>query len=97
MKSGDISELEVTYILASDPTMDPLDAKLPIDSVSHRAESHEEHGAIIEMEALPDQAPLLELEPSPGTSVIAKVHCGRASSGFVFFHEIWEWLCKFFF
>jgi hypothetical protein len=97
MKSGDISELEVTYILATDPTMDPLDAKLPITSVSHRAESHDEHGAVIEMEALPDQGPLRELEPSPGASVIAKVHCGRASSGFVFFHEIWEWLCKFFF
>ena len=68
-----------------------------MDSISHRAESHEEHGAVIEMEALPDQEPLLKLSPSPGTSVIAKIHCGRASSGFVFFHEIYEWLCKFFF
>lgn len=97
MKSGDIQELKVTYILATDPTMDPLDAALPIKDVSFRAESHEEHGAVIPMEALPDQAPLMKLEPSPGASVIAKIHCGRASSGFVFFHEIWEWLCKFFF
>jgi hypothetical protein len=96
-KTGETSDLKVTYILASDPTMDPLDAKLPIDGVSRRAEANEEHGAVIEMEAFPDEAPLLKLSPSPGTSVIAKVHCGRAPSGFVFFHEIYEWLCKFFF
>lgn len=89
--------LEVTYILATDPTMDPLNAILPAGSISPRAETHEEHGAIIEMEAIPDEQPLLELRPSPGASVIAKIRCGRASSGFVFFHEIWEWLCKFFF
>ncbi|QEF96314.1 HlyD family secretion protein [Stieleria maiorica] len=89
--------LKVTYILATDPTMDPLDATLPMGNISPRAEAHEEHGAVIPMEALPDQQPLRELKPSPGASVIAKVHCGRASSGFVFFHEIWEWLCKFFF
>lgn len=95
--TGEKKSLTVTYILATNPTMDSLDATLPIDSISNRAESHEEHGAIIEMEALPDQTPLKELTPSPGASVIAKVHCGRAPSGFVFFHEIWEWLCKFFF
>ncbi|MCO8123876.1 hemolysin D [Stieleria sp. TO1_6] len=96
-KVGEASDLTVTYILATDPTMDSLDATLPIANISHRAETHDEHGAVIEMEALPDQKPLLELSPSPGASVIAKVHCGRASSGFVFFHEIYEWLCKFFF
>jgi multidrug efflux pump subunit AcrA (membrane-fusion protein) len=95
--SGDIEQLDVTYILATDPTMDSLDATLPISSISNRAESHDEHGAVIEMEALPDQAPLKELSPSPGASVIAKIRCGRAPSGFVFFHEIYEWLCKFFF
>lgn len=97
MDSGETESLKVTYILATDPTMDPLDATLPMDSISPRAEAHEEHGAVIEMEALPDQEPLRKLKPSPGASVIAKIHCGRASSGFVFFHEIWEWLCKFFF
>ncbi len=97
MANGNPQELQVTYILATDPTMDALDATLPVESISRRADSHEEHGAIIEMEAIPDQDPLLKLKPSPGASVIAKVRCGRASSGFVFFHEIWEWLCKFFF
>ena len=77
--------------------MDSLKATLPIKNISYRADAHEEHGAVIEMEAIPDQQPLIDLKPSPGASVIAKVRCGRASSGFVFFHEIYEWLCKFFF
>ena len=97
METGETESLMVTYILATDPTMDPLEATLPMESISTRAEAHEEHGAVIEMEAIPDQEPLRGLKPSPGASVIAKIHCGRASSGFVFFHEIWEWLCKFFF
>jgi hypothetical protein len=95
--TDETDSLRVTYILATDPTMDPLEATLPIDSISPRAEANEEHGAVIEMEALPTQKPLRTLSPSPGASVIAKIHCGRAASGFVFFHEIYEWLCKFFF
>ncbi|MEO1524190.1 MAG: efflux RND transporter periplasmic adaptor subunit [Planctomycetota bacterium] len=90
-------QLEVTYILASDPTADSAKATLPIANISKRADSHEEHGAVIEMEAIPNQDDLARLTPSPGTSVIAKVRVGRAPSGFVFFHEIYEWLCKFFF
>ncbi|MDA8745072.1 biotin/lipoyl-binding protein [Rubripirellula amarantea] len=90
------SHLEVTYILATDPDK-PLEAVLPVATIATRAESHEEHGAIIKMRAVPEQDPLRRLNPRPGAKVIAKVHCGRASSGFVFLHEIYEWCCKFFF
>ena len=89
-------ELDVTYILATDPDI-KLKARLPLDSVSARAEPHEEHGAIIKMDAYPEQDELAKLNPRPGAKVIAKVRCGRRSSGFVFFHEIYEWCCKFFF
>ncbi|MEM0926051.1 MAG: efflux RND transporter periplasmic adaptor subunit, partial [Planctomycetota bacterium] len=95
--NGNPESLEVTYILETDPTMDPLDATLKLDAISRRAEPHEEHGAVIEMEALPDEKTLRELSPAPGASVLAQVRCGRRASGFVFFHEIYEWLCKFFF
>jgi hypothetical protein len=88
--------LEVTYILATDPD-EKLEAKLALDSISMRAEPNEEHGAIIKMHATPQQAPLRELNPRPGAKVIAKIHCGRRSSGFVFLHEIIEWCYKFFF
>ncbi|NND99770.1 MAG: HlyD family efflux transporter periplasmic adaptor subunit [Pirellulaceae bacterium] len=96
VKKENASELNVTYILATDPDED-LQAVLTLNSVSERAEPHEEHGAIIKMHAVPEQDNLRKLNPRPGTGVIAKVHCGRASCGFVFFHEIYEWLHKFFF
>ncbi len=89
-------ELDVTYILATDPDVD-LNAKLDLGNISDRAEPHEEHGAVIKMKAYPQQDELLKLKPRPGAGVITKVHCGRASSGFVFFHEPYEWLHKFFF
>ncbi|MGB7328772.1 MAG: biotin/lipoyl-binding protein [Rubripirellula sp.] len=90
------SKLTVSYILATDPDK-PLDAEMLVNSISTRAEASEEHGAIIKMRATPEQVPLRELNPRPGAKVIAKVYCGRRSSGFVFFHEIVEWCYKFFF
>jgi hypothetical protein len=88
--------LNVTYILATNPDK-KLDARLDLSSISLRAEADEEHGAIIKMRADPEQGPLHELKPLPGAKVIGKVHCGSRASGFVFFHEIYEWCCKFFF
>ncbi|MDA7492612.1 efflux RND transporter periplasmic adaptor subunit [bacterium] len=89
-------QLSVTYILATDPD-EPMDATLLIDSIAKRADANEEHGAVIKMRANPDQATLRGLQPRPGAKVIAKIYCGRRSSGFVFFHEIYEWCHKFFF
>ena len=49
-------------------------ASLPLRNISNRAEAHEEHGAMIEMEAIArSNDDLQKLSPSPGTSVIAKV------------------------
>ena len=96
VQENNSTELDVTYILATDPDKDQ-NAKLALSSVSNRAEPNEEHGAVIKMHAIPDQEGLRELLPKPGAKVIAKVHCGRASCGFVFFHEIYEWCHKFFF
>ena len=93
---SDADQLSVTYILATDPD-EPMDAKLLIDSIAKRADANEEHGAVIKMRANPDQATLRGLQPRPGAKVIAKIYCGRRSSGFVFFHEIYEWCHKFFF
>ena len=93
---SDTDQLTVTYILATDPD-EPMDAKLLIDSISKRADANEEHGAVIKMRANPDQLTLRNLQPRPGAKVIAKIYCGRRSSGFVFFHEIYEWCHKFFF
>jgi biotin carboxyl carrier protein len=94
--TGKEDKLDVTYILATDPD-EPLDAELMLGSISMRADAHDEHGAIIKMRAIPEQESLRELQPRPGAKVIAKIYCGRRASGFVFFHEVYEWLHKFFF
>ena len=87
--------LDVSYILATDPD-EPLDAELKLRSVSSRADANEEHGAVIKMHAYPEQESLRRLQPRPGAKVIAKIYCGRRSSGFVFLHEIYEGCSKFF-
>lgn len=94
--TGPDSKLDVTYILATDPD-EPLDAVLMLGSIAMRADANEEHGAVVKMKAIPEQDSLRKLQPRPGAKVIAKIYCGRRSSGFVFFHEIYEWCCKFFF
>ncbi len=96
IKQEEVEKLEVSYILFSDPDA-PLTAELLVKNISKRAEPNEEHGGIIKMHADPNLDELKNLQPRPGTKMVAKVYCGRASSGFVFFHEVYEWCCKFFF
>ncbi len=88
--------LPVEYVLATDPDS-PMLATLSRKEVQLRAQSDQEHGSIVKMRAIPDREQLEKVKPRPGAKVIADVRCGRRASGFVLFHEIHEWLCKFFF
>ena len=94
--TGPDSKLDVTYILATDPD-EPLNAVLMLDSIvdACRCQRRARRGS--QDEGHPRARESQELQPRPGAKVIAKVYCGRRSSGFVFFHEIYEWCCKFFF
>ena len=85
--------LDVSYILMTNPDT-KLDAKLPVQRIAMRAEPNEEHGAIVKMYAVPDQDSLRALLPRQDAKVTAQINCGRASCGYVFFHEIYEWLHK---
>ncbi|MEM9586308.1 MAG: biotin/lipoyl-binding protein [Planctomycetota bacterium] len=96
IKANPTEELDVSYILASDPD-EYLTATMPVSEISGRAEPNEEHGAVIQMRAFPEQAPLKELAPVPGIHVTADLKCGKAPAGFVFLHEIYEWVVKFMF
>ncbi len=91
-----VKELNVTYILASNPDR-PLSGILPIDNISLRAEASEEHGSIIKMRVLPNQEELRKLSPSPGTKLTADIKVGRRASGFVLLHEVYEWFAKLLF
>lgn len=90
------TSLPVSFILATDPDT-PLEAKLPRDEIQLRAQADQENGSIVKMRAIPEQESLRAMKPRAGAKVIADVRCGKRSSGFVLFHEIYEWLCKFFF
>ncbi len=90
------ASLPVSYILATDPDT-PLAAELPREEIQMRAQPDQENGSIVKMRAIPDQQSLMSMRPRAGAKVIADVRCGNRSSGFVLFHEIYEWLCKFFF
>ena len=92
----DSPALPVQYILATDPDS-PLQALLPREEIQLRAQGDQEHGSIVKMRAVPDRESLALMNPRPGAKVIADVKCGYRASGFVLFHEIYEWLCKFFF
>lgn len=96
IKKTGTNELDVEYILATDVDQ-VCQAKLKVEDISLRAEADEEHGGIIKMNALPDPDRLRQLNPPPGAKVTADIRCGKRSSGFVLFHEIYEWAYKFFF
>ncbi|QDS96709.1 GAF domain protein [Roseimaritima multifibrata] len=88
--------LEVEYILATDPDT-TLNAVLDPKSVELRAKPDQEEGNTVTMRAIPDNDDLTKMHPRPGAKVIADVQAGKKSAGYVVFHEVYEWLCKFLF
>ena len=92
----DQPSLPVRYVLATHPD-EPMQAELPRQEIQLRAQVNPEHGSTVKMRAIPDRAELDKRSPRPGAKVIANVQCGKRAAGFVLFHEIYEWLCKFLF
>lgn len=88
--------LPVRYVLATHPD-EPMQAELPRQEVQLRAQVDPEHGSTVKMRAIPDRQQLEQKSPRPGAKVIANVQCGKRAAGFVLFHEVYEWLCKFLF
>jgi multidrug efflux pump subunit AcrA (membrane-fusion protein) len=89
------AELEVTFILATHP-----DEKLTgvVNEIHTSAEVEGDKGNTVRMDVAFDQEQLRRLVPDPardlkvGADVKAKIHCGRASVGYVWFHEVWEFI-----
>ncbi|MCA9257759.1 MAG: efflux RND transporter periplasmic adaptor subunit, partial [Planctomycetales bacterium] len=89
------AQLEVTFILVTHP-----DTKLTgiIKNIHSSAEVYGEDGNAVRMEVAFDQEQLRRLTPNPstdlkiGADVKAKIHCGRAAIGYVWFHEVWEFI-----
>ena len=85
--------LSVSYIMETNSD-ETLPATLPVSKISMRAEPNEEHGAVVLMTAYPEMDALDPLNPRQDAKVIAHVHCGDASIGYVYFHELYEWINK---
>ncbi|MFW6169791.1 MAG: biotin/lipoyl-binding protein [Planctomycetota bacterium] len=82
-------ELEVAYVTTADPRSSK---KGTLKRVARMTDVKGEEGPTVELIVEIDREDLYE--PSPGTTVTAKVMCGRCSLGYSWFHEAIEWVQK---
>lgn len=82
------ADLNVQYILLSDPSRTHTGKVIDIDETS---QSHEQEGHVVRVRVRPDSQDELKGVRS-GTTVKADVNCGKAPVGWVLFHEAWEFL-----
>lgn len=82
-------ELEVSYVTAADPRSSKTGT---LKRVARITEVKGEDGPTVELTVEIDREDLYQ--PSPGTTVTAKVKCGRCSLGYSWFHEAIEWVQK---
>jgi multidrug efflux pump subunit AcrA (membrane-fusion protein) len=80
-------DLPVSFLLASDAA---ATYQGRIREVAMAAEVDEEHGSAVRVLAATDPGQTPDLRP--GASVVAKIHCGRRSLGYVWFHELIEFV-----
>jgi multidrug efflux pump subunit AcrA (membrane-fusion protein) len=80
-------DLPVKFILATDPgvTFEGV-----VKEIHHRAEVRGEDGNTVLIKVAIDKSELPQLRP--GASVVAKLHCGRRGIGYVWFHDLIEFV-----
>jgi hypothetical protein len=81
--------LEVSYVTAADPR---VPKKGTLEKVYRMTQVRDEEGPTVKMVVAINRDDLYE--PSPGTTVTAKVKCGRCSLIYSWFHEAVEWVQK---
>jgi len=84
-RTTEASPLDVSFLLATDPDQTHT-AK--VREVAMNTDTIDEAGPQVLLTATLDRAEIPRLRP--GADVIAKVHCGRRSLGFVLLHDIWN-------
>ncbi len=82
-------DLKVSYVSAADPRSSKPGTLKKVYGIT---QVKGEDGPTVKMIVDIDVADLLK--PSPGTTVTAKVKCGRCSLGYSWFHEAIEWVQK---
>jgi multidrug efflux pump subunit AcrA (membrane-fusion protein) len=88
-------QLRVTFILATHPS-EKLDGV--VEEIDRSARLHEEDGNTVQMRVSFDQAALKRLVANPaddlkvGADTKAKIYCGRRAIGYVWFHDLFEFV-----
>jgi hypothetical protein len=86
-QSESMEKLAVEYVVATDPMRRAAGNVRDIHSL---AELHEEHGHAVSI--LVDVDPTELQDPKPGATVIAHVDCGYRAIGYVWLHEVFEFV-----
>jgi multidrug efflux pump subunit AcrA (membrane-fusion protein) len=85
VKGNGSGDLEVAFILMSDPGVTHTGTLLRVHGA---AEPSEEHGNMVRLHVRPDD----EIQnPWPGATLTADVHCGKAPLLWNWLHEAWEY------
>ena len=80
-------QLDVTFMLATDPARSYQGR---VKQVAMTSEVEPEIGAAVKVDVSIERSALAE--PRPGATVVARIHCGRRSLGYVWLHEVWEFI-----
>ncbi|MCA9236260.1 MAG: HlyD family efflux transporter periplasmic adaptor subunit [Planctomycetales bacterium] len=94
-RSDPEAQLSVTFILATHPS-EKLTGR--VVEIHYNAEVEGDEGNTVRMDVEFEQSQLKRLVADPardlkvGADVKVKVHCGRAAVGYVWFHELWEFI-----
>jgi multidrug efflux pump subunit AcrA (membrane-fusion protein) len=96
LETSGSTELKVEYTLATDPKTDYVGK---IHTVEKRTEPQGEGGAAVKIVVrnVDKMAIAANTELLPGAGVIGRVDCGRKPIGYVWFHDLINWIYKFFF
>lgn len=86
LKKDPPEDLKVDFISMYNPGVKHTGRVIQVNPT---AEPHEEHGNMVRIRVQPDDK---LLNPRPGATVTANVHCGRAPWLWAKLHEAWEWL-----
>lgn len=95
-RNEDRQQVEVSYVLATDPASVCSGF---IQQVQPVTEVHESEGHSVRIEVLvdPEAAERSSRGLKPGTTVMGEVHCGQRSLGYVWLHEALEAAQRFWF
>jgi hypothetical protein len=83
-------DLDVSYVLQTDPN---TTRKSKVKRVYGITQVQGEEGPTVKILVGPIKKDEL-YEPRPGTTLTAKINCGRCSLGYSWFHEAFEWVQK---